>query len=103
MIAEGSAILRMHRGRLTKPPTDADDWRLIIRALTQDEFPDDEPWHLVVEDITKSAFMQPPAGSKEREKEFKNIVSTPDELDMLATSKNHDLQSTVAGQVNVDD
>ena len=96
-------VIAMHRARLTKPPTDADDWRRIIRALTQDEFPDDEPWHLVVDDITKPAFIQPPATSKDREKEFKNIVSTPDELDMLVTAKNHDLKSTVARQANVDD
>ena len=96
-------VIAMHRADMTEPPTDADEWRRIIRTLTQDEFPDDQPWHLVVENITKPAFMQPPATSKEREKEFKNVVSTPDELDMLVTAKNHDLKSTVAGQANADD
>ena len=47
--------------------------------------------------------MQPPASSKEREKDYKNPVLTPDQLDMLVTSKNHDLKSTVAGQTNFND
>lgn len=34
----------------------------------------------VVEGITKPAFMQPTARSKEREKDYKNMVATPDEL-----------------------
>ena len=44
---------------------------------------------------------QPPP--RKREKEFKNVVSTPDELDLLVTAKNHDLKSIVAGQANADD
>ncbi len=92
----------MQRAGLSKPPEDADEWRRIIRGLTPD-FPDDEPWQLVVDDITKPAFMQPPARSKEREADYKNAVATPDELDMLVTSKNHDLKSGVATQSAVDD
>ena len=96
-------VIAMHKAGLTEPLTDPDEWHRIIRALTKDDFPDDEPWHLVVEDITKPAFMQPPASSKEREKDYKNPVLTPDQLDMLVTSKNHDLKSTVAGQTNFND
>ena len=48
--------------------------------------------------------MQPPARSKEREKEYKNtVISTPDELDMLVTSKNHDLKSAVADRAGFDE
>ena len=63
-------------------------------------YPDDEPWQLVVDDITKPAFMQPPASSAEREKDYKSSVATPDELDMLVTSKNHDLKAAVATQAD---
>ena len=52
--------MAMHRAGLAEPPRDAEEWLRIIRALTAD-YPDGEPWHLVVEDITKPAFMQPPA------------------------------------------
>ena len=94
--------MAMHKAGLTEPPTDADEWQRIVRALTPD-FPDDEPWQLVVDDITKPAFMQPPASSAEREKDYKSIISTPDELDMLVTAKNHDLKASVGAQGDVDD
>ena len=107
--------MALHRAGLAEPPTDAETWREIIRGLTP-EFPDDEPWRLVVDDITKPAFMQPPASSEEKmadykvrrrsrkppaaseEKieDYKSVAETPDKLDMLATSKNHDLKSSVA-------
>ncbi len=94
--------MAMHRADLNEPSEDAGEWRRIIRGLTPD-FPNDEPWQLVMDDITRPAFMQPPARSKEREADYKNPVATPDELDMLVTSKNHDLKSAVAVQSNVDD
>lgn len=94
--------MAMYRAELDTPPSDAAEWRRIIRALTAD-WPDDEPWQLVVNDITKPAFFQPPAGSEERWQDFKNVVETPDELDMLVTSKNHDLKSAMAEQSGLDD
>ena len=94
--------MAMHHAGLSDPPTDLNVWLRLIRDLTSD-YPNDEPWCLVVEDITKPAFMQPPARSKEREQDYKNMVSAPDELDMLVTSKNHDLKSSVAVAAGVDD
>ena len=94
--------MAMHYDGLDTPPSDADEWCRIIHALTPD-WPDDEPWQLVVNDITNTAFMQPPASSDERRQDFKNVVSTPDDLDMLVTSKNHDLKSEVAEQGRWDD
>lgn len=94
--------MAMHKAGLTEPPGDVDEWVRIIRALTPD-YPDDEPWQIVVEDITKPAFMQPPASSKDKEKDYKNKVRTPDELDMLVTAKNHDLKTAIASITAVDD
>ena len=94
--------MAMHRAGTDTPPDTAAEWLSLLRGLTPD-YPDDEPWHLVVEDITKPAFMQPPARSSEREKDYQNEVATPDELDMLVTSKNHDLKSSVAAHAGVDD
>ena len=94
--------MAIHRDGLSEPPTDAGEWGRIIRGLTAD-WTDDEPWHLVVDDITKPAFMQPPASSPDRLADFKNVVATPDELDMLVTSKNHDLKSSIGARGNTDD
>lgn len=99
LVQLGAMVL--HRAGMDAPP-DVDEWRRIIRAMTPD-WPDDEPWQLVVDEITRPAFMQPPASSGERWKDFKNTVSTPDGLDMLVTSKNHDLKSEVAEQGRSDD
>lgn len=94
--------MSMHRAGLSESPDSAGKWRRVIRTLTHD-FPDDEPWHLVVDDITRPAFMQPPASSRDRTADYKSTVNTPDELDMLVTSKNHDLKASVAASGDIDD
>ena len=94
--------MAMHRAGLDIPPATAEEWAGLIRGLTID-FPEDEPWQLAVEDITKPAFMQPPPTSREREQDYKTSVATPDEMDMLVTSKNHDLKTAVAAQAGIDD
>ena len=94
--------MALYRAGLSEPPAAAEEWRELIRGLTSD-YPNDEPWQLVVEDITKPAFMQPPASTSDKLAEYKSAVETPDELDMLVTSKNHDLKSAVATQTKEDD
>ena len=72
-------------------PEDEETWRANLRALTP-EFDDDAPWHLIGEDPAKPAFLQPPdpGGLKWSD------VATPDALDMLITSRNHDLKREIA-------
>ena len=94
--------MAMYRAGRPEPPDDATEWLRIIRALAPD-FPDDEPWQLAVDDITRPAFMQPPARSADRLADYKTRVATPDQLDMLVTSKNHDLKSSVELQADADD
>ena len=94
--------MAIHRAGLNEPPDDAEEWQRILRGLTP-EFSDDEPWHLIVEDTSKPAFMQPAASSVDRQKDYKNRVETPDELDMLVTGKNHDLKIMVAVNADPDD
>ena len=94
--------MALHQAGRTEPPADAGEWQELLRALTP-AWPNGEPWHLVVDDITKPAFMQPPARAQERIADYKSAVNTPDELDMLVTSKNHDLKAAVAAQAGVDD
>ena len=94
--------MAMHKAGVSDPPADPETWADLIRGLTPD-FPDDEPWRFVVEDITKPAFMQPPASSEDKLAEYKSSVETPDELDMLVTSKNHDVKSAIALASGYDD
>ena len=95
-------VLAMSRAQLDTPPTRSAEWDFLIRGLTPD-FPYDEPWHLVVEDSTVPAFMQPPARSIARVRSYRNTVTTPDDLDILVTSRNHDLKSAVGVRASVDD
>ena len=79
-------------------PMDAADWKASLSGLTPDHA-DDEPWRLVVADQSKPAFLQPPVP--------KNLkwspIKTPDALDMLITSRNHDLKQNVARQAEPED
>ncbi len=110
--------MAMHRAGKDTPPETAEEWCRIIRALTADDYPYYEPWQLVVDDITKPAFMQPSASSADKLAEYlyknkkgkyepkngeKQPVSTPDQLDMLVMSRNHDLKSAIAIRADVDD
>ena len=72
------------------PPDHADDWCVLLRGLTP-AFADDEPWSLVVEDLSKPALLQPPVPEGTLDS-LKDTEVTPDGLDMLVTSKNHDLK-----------
>ena len=94
--------IALHKSGLSEPPDSANEWRHLIRALTPD-YPEDGPWHLVVGDITRPGFMQPPASSEDKIADYKNEVATPDELDLLVTSKNHDLKASVASSASIDD
>jgi CRISPR system Cascade subunit CasA len=71
-------------------PEDPDTWRQRLLELTGG---DRAPWCMVVQDLSRPAFMQPPVpeGSLEEAK-FSKDVPTPDELDMLVTSRNHDVK-----------
>ena len=92
------AALALWTGGQTDPPTDAASWRDLLSRLTPD-FPDGEPWCLVVADRSKPAFLQPPDPGG-----LKWIpVTTPDALDMLITARNHDLKQGVMYQAAPED
>ena len=94
--------LALYRSRLDTPPVEAREWASLLRGLTP-EFPNDEPWQLLDDDISLPAFMQPPARARTREREYRTEVSTPDEMDILVTSKNHDVKSSIGTRAGVDD
>lgn len=82
-------------------PSDVAYWRAGLLDLAE-SIP--EAWHLVVEDVTKPAFLQHPWKSWEAEAAdygvktgrgqptFAPKATTPDELDVLVTAKNHDVK-----------
>ena len=94
--------MAMHKAGVGEPPEDADGWYGLLRGLTS-KWQDDEPWHLVVDDLTAPAFMQPAASSGDRLADYKPDARTPDRLDMLVTSKNHDLKMAIGLDAGLDD
>jgi CRISPR system Cascade subunit CasA len=82
---------------LSAPPEDLDGWSAALRTLTTG-FPGDEPWMLVTS-LDKPAFLQAEVGSLEN---FK-ALTTPDELDMLVTAKNHDVKRARLSRAEPDD
>ncbi len=93
--------MAMHRAGLSEPPEDPETWAEMIRGLTPD-FPDDEPWQMVVEDITKPAFMQPPTSSQWKDKDYMQKSITPDQLDTPDAASNHDLKRSVIPAIELD-
>lgn len=96
--------LAMWTARQRDLPTRPDAWAEMLRALTPDHA-DDAPWRLVGPEVTMPAFMQPPvpcADSKGKGSKW-NPVETPDALDLLITSRNHDLKAAVAKEATAED
>ena len=95
--------MALQRAGVSDPPTNAPKWQTLIRGLTPN-FPADEPWRLVVDDITTPAFMQPPSTDWTKyDKREDKLFRTPDALDMLDTAKNHDLKTSVATESSSED
>ena len=91
--------LALHHSEATTLPEDEPAWRDVLRALTP-EFPDDEPWRLVIDDRKKPGFLQPPVPEGVT---LKNNVETPDALDLLITARNHDVKQGMARQADPED
>lgn len=98
------AALALEESGETLPPLDPEEpwtmvgrhepekWAQLLRALTPG-YPEDEPWCLVVSDVTKPAFLQPPSSTEaSAEKCFDKVDLTPDNLDLTITRKAHDLK-----------
>ena len=90
--------LAVWNARVSELPDDSNVWCDLLRSLTS-EFSDDEPWCLFVESRDKPAFMQSPDPGNLKWKD----VKTADALDLLITSKNHDVKSSVASRATAED
>lgn len=96
------AVMGCEALELEAPPgDDAAAWMEVIRALAKD-FPEDEPWRLTAPH-DKPAFLQPPVPGGLLEDFKDEIIRTPDALDMLVTSKNHDLKAERMIRPHADD
>lgn len=89
------AALVLHCNGLSALPEDEATWRDLLLALTDD---DEGPWALTGPE-DRPAFLQPAvvAGLKW------SRVETPDALDMLITSKNHDVKQQIARHATPED
>jgi len=68
-------------------------WREGMRLLAGEA--GDSAWTLVVDDLSKPAFMQPPLPKGEHGN-LKRAADSADALDLLPTAKNHDMKQTRA-------
>lgn len=90
------AAMSLRREADPTPPDSPAEWEALLIARTSG---DEEPWSLVVEDLSRPAFMQPPAEKAERSdylSKSKRLSLIPDEADVLVTSKNHDVKMSRA-------
>ena len=93
-------VIAIHRSGDHQVPASAEAWMELLRNLTPSH-KQDEPWALVGAENSQPAFMQPPAIDGLRD--YKGLRATPDSLDILVTSKNHDLKQAVANRADADD
>ena len=81
------AAIALHRAGSETPSREECDWTEKLLRLTNGAH---EPWCLLVEDLSKPAFFQPPI--PEKVMESWKVVETPDDLDLLVTAKCHDIK-----------
>ena len=94
------AAIALHKAERTEAFETADDWREALLALTPDD-PDGAAWCLV-SPPDRPAFLQAPVvgGSIA---EWKSRSFAADEIDMLVTSKNHDVKGSRARRSQPED
>lgn len=85
------AAMAIHRARATTEPATPAEWTERLLLLSEGQR---EPWCLVVPDLSKPAFFQPPVpeGNLAKFNKWPGGTPFPDEIDMLVTAKNHDVK-----------
>ena len=93
------AALALRDGGLDTPKgLDSTDWRRLLLDLSAGVA---EAWFLVVPDLAKPAFMQPPVPEGSLEK-FGEPLRQPDLLDLPVTAKSHDVKRGRAVDAHLD-
>jgi CRISPR system Cascade subunit CasA len=91
------AAIALHRAGRSDPELSEVQWRDLLLALTKG---DHAPWSLVVTDVSKPAFFQPPV--PEGRIDRWTVCQSPDDIDMLATAKAHDVKPGLIAGTNVE-
>ncbi|MFM0321948.1 type I-E CRISPR-associated protein Cse1/CasA [Caballeronia glebae] len=84
------AAIALHAAERETPYETANEWRAALLALTPGDS-DGAAFSLIAPD-DRPAFMQPPC-ERGATRAWKKRIKTPDALDMLVTSRNHDLKA----------
>lgn len=98
MVAQLGALATMALGA-TEPPMTEAGWRDGLQALTPDD--PEAPWSLVTPP-DRPALLQPPLPGGDASA-LKNRITTPDDLDMLLTARNHDLKRATMADAEPED
>lgn len=80
--------IALHRAGLDRAPEDEAAWRSLLLALTEGEL---GPWRLIVPDLGRPAFLQPPIGKGSLDG-YALLATEPDGIDVLVTAKAHDVK-----------
>ena len=92
--------IALHHAQQSQPWHSVADWRAALLALTPND-PDGAPWCLVAP-ADRPALLQAPVPG-ENPTTWNNLLHAADALDMLVTSKNHDLKAARARHAQADD
>lgn len=92
--------IALHHAQQSQPWHSVADWRAALLALTPND-PDGAPWCLVAP-ADRPALLQAPVPG-ENPSTWNNLLHAADALDMLVTSKNHDLKAARARHAQADD
>ncbi len=82
------AAMAMYKAGESKMPRDSARWRQTLTELAGSE----TPWSLINDAVESPAFMQTPILSEKLEEKYKSVEPTPGSLDVLMTSRNHDVK-----------
>jgi CRISPR system Cascade subunit CasA len=100
------AALALIQAGIDQLPADETSWRDLLIGLTPEQ-PNGEAWALVMDDWSKPALLQPPVLVEANRASYKtkaeDVLQTPDALDMLVTSRNHDVKQERIGQASDED
>lgn len=93
LVQLAASVMARHP-ELTEPPRDPVFWRDQLLALAHGER---SAWELLVDDVTKPAFLQHPLPDEAALAAFKPTspkARAPDELDVLVIAENHDVKTS---------
>jgi CRISPR system Cascade subunit CasA len=89
-VVQVGALAMLAADTATLPDTE-DAWRDALRGLTSGH---DEPWSLIVEDLSTPALLQPPVPEGSIDV-LSQPETTSDAIDMVNTAKNYDLKAAI--------